>query len=81
MMSDRVEEGKLRLGVVLEAEVFAGPVAVDFDQALVEEEAFVSSPLAAVAPGGGMIGIAEAMVDKYRPKKRPQKKKNVRKGA
>jgi hypothetical protein len=61
--------------VVLEAVDFAGPVAVDFDQALVEEEAFVSSPEAAVTPGGGIIGIAEAMVDKYRPKKQCAKKK------
>lgn len=43
--------------------VFVGPVAVDFCQALVEEEeAFVSSPAAVAVPGGGMIGIAEAMV-------------------
>lgn len=60
---NKVVEEQLRLGVVLEAVVFAGPVAVDFCQALVEEEeAFVSSPAAVAAPGGGMIGIAEAMV-------------------
>lgn len=55
------------LGVVLDAVVFEAAVATDFDQALVEEEgAPVSSPPPAAvvvdeAPGGGMIGIAEAM--------------------
>ena len=69
------------MGVVLEAVVLAGTVAVDFCQALVEEEeAFVSSPAAVAAPGGGMIGIAEAMVINNAQEAKEKCVKKVEKG-